>query len=196
MKKSTILFFIGLLLITVTAANAQEFKKFRVGVGAGYAIPGGNGAKGGVLFTIEPSYRISDQILLGLRWESAALIRGYSESVPDGIDLNIAAIGSFAASGQYYFSNEGFRPFVGAGLGLFTLAAIKYDDGSGSGTTTIGTSESKFGFFPRVGFDAGHFTLAIDYNIIPATKIDGDDGSFKNSYIGIRVGGFFGGGKK
>jgi len=193
MKKTCILFFIGFLMITV--ANAQEFKKFSVGVGVGYAVPGGSGAKGGVIATVEPGYRISDQLLVGLRWESAAIVRGYSESVPSGIDLSIAAIGSFAPTVQYYFNNNGFRPFVGAGLGLFTLAAVKYDDGSGQGKVTAAASESKFGFFPRVGFDAGHFTMALDYNIIPKTDVDGG-GSFKNSYVGIRIGGYFGGGRK
>jgi hypothetical protein len=185
----------SLLLLFAIAASAQEYKKFKVGVGAGYAIPGGNGAKGGVIFSVEPSYRLTDQIALGFRWEAAAIVRGFSESVPSTIDLDVAGISSYTLNGNYYFSNNSFRPFVGAGFGMFSLAAVKYSE-SGSSSTEAVQAESKMGFYPRVGFDAGHFTLTLDYNIIPSSKLEGSDAEFKNSYIGIRVGGFFGGGRK
>lgn len=188
MKKTTILFFIGCVM--TLAAHAQEFKKFKVGVGLGYAMASGKGAKGGVLATVEPAYRISDIIQVGLRMESAAIIRGGAEDY--GVDLDVAAIGSYTLNGQYYFSNESFRPFVGAGLGIFSLAAIKVDESGDVGE--IAASSSKLGFYPRVGFDAGHFTFCLDYNLIPTTKVD--DAEFKNSYIGFRIGGFFGGGRK
>jgi outer membrane protein W len=180
------------ILLATAAANAQEFKKFRVGVAAGYAMPGGEGAKGGVCFAVEPGYRISDQLILGLRLESAVIVRGFSEDLGAGFDVDVAGIGSYTVNGQYYFSNESFRPFVGAGLGLYSLAAVKVDV-SGFGSGEAAAAESKFGFYPRVGFDAGHFTLQLEYNLIPATKVDG--GEFKNSYLGIKIGGYFGGGR-
>jgi hypothetical protein len=189
MKKITSV--LCLLVITAIAVHAQDFKKFRVGVGAGYAMPGGEGAKGGVCFYMEPGYRINDAMIVGLRMESAVVVRGYSEDIGSA-DLDIAGIGSYTINGQYYFSNEGFRPFAGLGLGIYSLAAVKFDDGGA--TETAVQSESKFGFYPRVGFDAGHFTLQLEYNLIPATEYAG--GEFKNSYLGIKVGGFFGGGRK
>ena len=70
------------------------------------------------------------------------------------------------------------------------------EDGNNGGDVELSESESKFGFYPRIGFDAGHFTIALEYNMIPATKVEGIDGEFKNSYLGIRIGGFFGGGRK
>jgi hypothetical protein len=188
MKKTTILFFVGCVM--TIAAHAQEFKKFKVGVGVGYARASGKGAKGGVLATLEPAYRISDIIQVGLRIESAVVVRGGADDY--GLDLEGAAIGSYSLNGQYYFSNESFRPFVGAGLGMYSLAALKLEESGAIGE--IAASEGKFGFYPRVGFDAGHFTLSLDYNFIPATKVDGAE--FKNSYLGFRIGGFFGGGRK
>jgi hypothetical protein len=190
MKKITTVLVV--ILLAAVAVNAQEFKKFRVGVGGGYAVPGGEGAKGGVCFYLEPGYRVSDQLIVGLRMESAVIVRGFSEDIGT-VDLDIAGIGSYTVNGQYYFSDEGFRPFAGFGLGLYSLAAVKFDvDGGGSGEAAA--AESKFGFYPRLGFDAGHFTMQLEYNLVPATKVDG--GEFKNSYIGIKIGGFFGGGRK
>ncbi len=192
MKKLTVLF--ALCMLFTVAANAQEFKKFKVGLGGGYAIPGGNGAKGGVLFYLEPSYKIQDNLQLGLRMEWAAMARGYSESV-ESAEFKVSTSGSYTLNAQYYFSNNSFRPFVGAGFGMYSIKAAQVEfDGQ---TQDLGLDdETKFGFYPRVGFDAGHFTLSIDYNLVGKTKNDNFDGSFNNNYIGIRLGGFFGGGRK
>lgn len=188
MKKITsVLCFIVLASVAV---HAQDFKKFRVGVGGGYAMPGGEGAKGGLCVYLEPGYRVNDAMIVGLRMESAIIVRGFSGSTAS-TSLDIAGIGSYTINGQYYFSNEGFRPFAGLGLGLYSLAAVKADGTGGA----VAAADSQFGFYPRVGFDAGHFTMQLEYNLVPATKVDGG-GEVKNSYLGIKIGGFFGGGRK
>lgn len=178
-----------LLLIVVTAAGAiaQEYKAFRVGVGLGYALASGKGAKGGVLFNIEPGYRVNDQILANLRIEGAVIGRGYADETSASVD--VAALASYTLNGQYYFNNNSFRPFVGAGFGMYSLASASVTAGTGGGSTAIAAA-TKFGFYPRIGFDAGHFMLSLDYNLVPETN------GIKNSYIGIRFGGFFGGGRK
>jgi hypothetical protein len=181
-----------LALSVVFSVKAQEFKKFKVGLGLGYAKASGEGSKGGVLVYLEPAYRVQDNLLVGLRMESAIITRGLSED-PGNLDIDVAAIGSYTINGQYYFSNNTFRPFAGVGLGLYSLAAVKIGDaveGVEAGT--------KFGFYPRVGFDLGHFNLSLDYNIIPPSEagVSLGDAEFKNSYFGFRMGFSIGGGKK
>jgi len=190
MKKITLF---CLALLTAAAVEAQEFKPFKLGVGLGYAKPGGEGAGGGVLFGIEPAYRVNDALAVGLRMEWAAVIRGLSTSL-DSYDASAAAIGSYTLNGQYYFSNNTFRPFVGAGVGLFSLAAVSVAVDSQSGSSGA-AAESKIGFYPRIGFEAGHFNFTIDYNLIGKTTFEGSDLEIKNSYIGFRIGGFFFGGR-
>jgi hypothetical protein len=188
---STVLF---LAIIAASAVNAQEYKPFKLGVGLGYAMPGGEGAGGGVLFGIEPAYRVNDALAVGLRMEWAAVVRGLSTSI-DSYDASAAAIGSYTLNGQYYFSNESFRPFVGAGVGLFSLASVSVSASSQGGSAGA-AAESKIGFYPRIGFEAGHFNFTIDYNIVGKTTFEGSDVEVKNSYIGFRIGGFFFGGRK
>src|SRR5205085_2915635 len=139
---------------------------------------------------LEPAYRVSDQIQIGLRMEAAVVARGFADET--SAEMKVAGLGSYTLNGQYYFNNNSFRPFVGAGVGLFNLASadVTVDVGGGTTETVETKAESKIGFYPRVGFDYNHFTLSVDYNIVPET-----DG-IKNSYIGIRLGGFFGGGRK
>lgn len=193
MKKISLLFL--LVLCAGLVASAQEYKPFKVGVGLGYALTTGDGAKGGVLLYLEPAYRVSDPLLVGIRLETAAVTRGFSEDVlASGGTIDVAAIGSFSAFGQYYFSTGSFRPFIGAGAGFFTLAAVS---GSGqSGFVTAVEASNKFGFYPRVGFDLGHFNMSVDFNLIPASETIGGLAEVKNSYLGFRAGFSIGGGKK
>jgi len=177
-----------LIVVTAAAAVAQEFKAFRVGVGLGYAAASGKGAKGGVLFALEPGYRVSDQILANLRMEGAVIGRGYANETSASID--VAAIGSYTLNGQYYFNNNNFRPFAGLGFGIYSLAAVSASADVNGNVNQGVAAGSKIGFYPRVGFDAGHFTLSLDYNLVPETN------GIKNSYFGLRFGGFFGGGRK
>jgi hypothetical protein len=191
MKKLSLL--LSLTLLIGVAANAQDFKKFRLATGIGYAAPGGAGAGGGLLYDIEPGYRISDALCVSLRWEGAVVVRGLSADVAT-YNASAAAIGSYTVNGIYYLNNNKFRPYVGAGVGLFSLAAVTVSSTGGGAA-----AESKVGFYPRVGFDWGHFNINIDYNLVGSTSftdvISGQKLETKNSYIGIRIGGFFFGGK-
>src|SRR5688500_14470987 len=89
------------MFLAAVAVKAQEFKKFKVGLGAGYAMASGKGAKGGALVYLEPAYRFTDVIQMGLRIESAIIARGFSEDVGD-ISLDVAGLGSYTLNGQYY----------------------------------------------------------------------------------------------
>ena len=66
------------ILIVSLSLTAQDYKPFKVDIALGYASPGGKGAKGGVLFAIEPKYAVMDQINVGLRIEGAVVARGYA----------------------------------------------------------------------------------------------------------------------
>lgn len=165
----------------------KEFKPFKLGLALGYTVPSDDG--GGILFDIEPAYRLSDEIAIGLRIESALMARGDGDATGNG---------SYTLNGQYYLSNNKFRPYIGAGVGIFSLASVSFD----ANTTSV-AGESKIGFYPRVGFDLGHFNVNLDYNLVSATKaesVDFNTGNtttveVKNSYLGIRVGAFIFGGR-
>ena len=60
-----------------------------------------------------------------------------------------------------YLSNKNFRPFVGLGLSFYHTAIVEdafYGYGSRNEQTVLG-------FYPRTGFDLGHFSLTIDWNV-------------------------------
>src|ERR1043165_2449844 len=131
MKKFT--YVLAIAMLVSTFSYAQEYKKFKVGLGLGYAMASGSGSGGGLLFTLEPAYRLKDNFSIGLRMESALITRGFSQSV-QGVSLGVASVGSYTLNGQYYFGTTSFRPFVGAGFGTYSLAAVAITASSGSGS--------------------------------------------------------------
>jgi hypothetical protein len=79
--KKLLLLFVLISFSFLAKAQTSAYKSFKVDVDLGYAIPSagtGTGIKAGVTFTIEPHYRLSDDVAIGFRFEGAAL--GYQES--------------------------------------------------------------------------------------------------------------------
>lgn len=203
--KKTVFIALITMLAAVTHSHAQydqydndydrEFRPFKVGIGIGYGVPGaGEGAGGGFLAYLEPAYRATDQVLVGLRLEGAFLVRGVEGVRDRDVSGDASSIASYSLNTQYYFNNENVRPFVGAGVGLFTLAATEFNTAANDPNANEVGAETRFGFYPRIGVDAGHFNLTLDYNFIPPTDVPGG-GEVRNNYLGIRLGVAIGGGK-
>lgn len=182
------------LLVILIQSYGQDFKPFKVGVGLGYAVPGaGKGAGGGALFYVEPAYRATEEVLVGLRLESAVIARGVQGVNDNDVKGDASSNVSYTLNGQYYFNDHYARPFVGLGFGLFSMAAVKFNSAAGDPDAEDVRAQTRFGFYPRVGVDVGHFNLAVDYNMIPKTDLP-NGVSIKNSYLGIRAGVSIGGG--
>lgn len=203
MKKILFVLTAGTLLSLSALAQKESagFKPFKVDLSFGYAIPSGAGAKGGVLIAFEPKYAVMPNIAVGLRLEGTVVARfaGYDA---DGqpINASVKFSSSYIATGDYYLTNHyNFRPFVGAGAGMFALAGV--ESNSNQGTVTAGT---KFGGMIRGGLEISHFRIGVEYNLIPKTTYTGYNSngdlvsglSSKNSYIGIKIGAVFGGGPR
>ena len=168
-------------VLNVYLANAQEtnnriFKKFKVEISPGYAIPQESGSGGNALFAIEPKYAIMDQLSVGLRMEAVVMF-DFSFFGGGGATK---ANASYLATGDYYFSNNKFRPFLGAGAGMYTYASIDTQFG---GSIPVA---SKFGFMARSGFEYGHLRVGAEYNFVAE----------KSGYLGLKLGVVIGGGRK
>lgn len=201
MKNKFLILALGAMTsFSVMAQSKTDLKPFKVDVSLGYAMPGGTGAKSGVLFAIEPKYAVINNLSLGLRMEAAVIARfsGYNDEGTVN-SASVKAAGSYLATGDYYFSdNYSLRPFAGAGAGIFSLASAEFD--SNQGAISGG---SKFGGMVRTGIEMKHFRLGVEYNIVPKTTFTGFDNNgdeakltSKNSYLGIKLGVCIGGGPR
>jgi outer membrane protein X len=189
------------ITLSTNGQDAVHLKPFKVDLSIGYAIPGGEGVKGGIILALEPKYAVIPNLAVGLRMEGAIIAKfsGYDED-GNAMDTKVKAAGSYLATGDYYFTNNyALRPFAGAGAGIFSIAGIEVNSTSGK---VSGGSE--FGGMLRAGIEAGHFRIGLEYNMVPKTTFEGydSDGNYRtgltssNSYIGIKIGACIGGGKK
>ena len=180
----------ALLCIFSLSMQAQDegtgdriFKKFKVDVSLGYAIPQtsqGAGRNAGAIFVIEPKYAVMDQLSIGIRLEGAVMV-----NVDDAGETGKGQVNaSYLATGDYYLSNNKFRPFLGAGAGVFTYANVSSDDDISTINDVPTTSD--FGAMARGGFEYGHLRIGVEYNFVPN----------KSGYLGLKIGAVIGGGRK
>ena len=189
----------GLFMLVALSASAQVYKPFKVNLSVGYAKPLNAGVSGGFLVAVEPKYGITDHFDLGLRLESAFVARGIVRN-GNTTTSDVGAFGSYLITGNYLFGTEGIRPFLGAGVGLYSVAS------GGSVTVTDGqtpqqvnfVSDTKFGGMIRAGIKTGHFVAAVEYNAAPTTEntFGTTKISSENAYLGVKVGFDIGGGRR
>ena len=190
MKKIILMPFMVISFLFSQAQETKEnetrvFKKFKTDVILGYAIQQGSGktsgTKGGALFAIEPKYAVIDALAIGLRMEAAVTANidqtGNSSS---SAKANL----SYLLTGDYYFTNKKFRPFGGAGAGMFTTASV--NDKTIINSAGDIPQSSKFGFMARTGFEYGHVRMGFEYNFVADNA----------GYFGIKLGACVGGGRK
>lgn len=185
------------LLLSNIAALSQQFKKIRLGIGMGYVVtlPTYFSSQNEFSFvgSLEPSYRIDDQISIGIRLEAIGQIIGGG--------MNIA---SYSTNFQYNLSNSNspLRPFLGLGIGYFKPRYVT----DGFYGYNSRQEETSLGFYPRIGFDWRHLTVMFDANfvtnssaIIIPPAINAAPGTLNQlnaTYFAFKIGLTIGGGKK
>jgi outer membrane protein W len=186
-----------LVFITLVFANgySQEKGKFRVGLDFGF-VPSDGG--GGAMFSLEPKYNIQDNMNIGLRIGVAAIIRDLNTDGSSS-SAKVSANGSYVGTYDYYFHKSGssFAPYIGAGVGYYSLANVEFDD---TATETINPEVTgEMGALLRGGFEWGKFRMGVEYNLVPDSDLENSNGekvgTASNTYVGIHLGFYLGGGK-
>jgi hypothetical protein len=186
-----------LLAFVFTNGYSQEEGKFRVGLDLGFVPTGGGG--GGML-SIEPKYNITDNMNVGLRLGGAGVARDVQTNTTTSAE--VSANGSLVGTYDYYFHKSGsessLAPYIGAGVGYYSLANVKVDDTSTSDEISPAVTGLVGGLI-RGGIEWAGFRMGLEYNFIPDSDMEDLDGNFygtaKNAYLGIHIGFFVGGGK-
>ena len=193
MKK--VILAVSAMLVFITGYSQKE-GAFRVGLDAGF-VPSSGG--GGALLSLEPKYNIADNMNIGLRIGVAAKVRNVNFSDAN-TSAKASASNSYVATYDYYFNKaeKTFVPYVGAGLGYYSIANVEFDDTDNSNDFNAEAS-GKLGGLVRAGFEWSKFRMGLEYNLVPESTfqdlIGNNKGTVANSYVGIHLGFFVGGGK-
>ncbi len=181
-------------LVILPFANAQEENKFRIGLDLGYVIPD---AGEGVLVALESKYNIGSNMNIGFRIENSLAVKdvNFTNSI---VETDLTSSLSFLGTFDQYFNNKGsiFSPFMGIGVGYISLADVGFEF-AGNDTIPDAKTTGKFGGLIRAGFELGKLRFTASYNLIGESQVqdEGETAEIKNSYFGISIGFYVGGGK-
>ena len=184
MKKTLVLLF----AICALTANAQNEKSFQVITGLGGALTFGEMPSYGISASVEPKVFITNNIVVGLRFEGDVLFGGNIDSQnPQDISVSMSSRTAQLLKAEYYLSDLKVRPYAGFGFGRYTQANIG----------TLGTGEvsiaavNTFGVAPEFGLAFGSFRLSAIYNIVPGkdlVTIDvGDVRNVSRNYLVLQM---------
>lgn len=178
--KKTFTIIIILLGATLSAkAQSENFHAFKFDFGVG-GFPGTN-TLSAFNYTLEPHYRIKDNLAFGLRYQYADAGDGggiglkQQSGITTGIpvistDISDVNYKSICLTGDYYLSKDAVQTFVGGGVGVFDQAE------NGNQTTYsakpyyynyqgINNLLPKIGLFARVGLDTWHLRTSIEFDL-------------------------------
>ena len=190
---------VAAMLFWGNALQAQEEGKFRGGLNLGAAIPSGGV---GFMADLEFKYNIADRMNVGIRFGAAVIGKAITtDGEGEYESADISANGSYLGTFDYYFPLDGsFTPFVGGGLGIYSIASVAAVSGGPDFNAGAVDASTKFGGVIRGGFEAGKFRMGLEFDIIPKTTLmdaagERELGSINNSYLGVTLGFFIGGGR-
>lgn len=173
-----------MFVLMPTAMFAQNVG-FRLDAGLGAALTFSGMKSYGIAAFTEPKVTIGPNITAGVRFEGDALFGGKISDVAEDVEVGLSTRAAILLRGEYFIGQNSTRPFVGLGLGRYTIASTS---ASGSGTAAIQASNN-FGVAPELGIAFGHFKLSAMYHIVGGSSLVemevGEPQEITNSYFGI-----------
>jgi outer membrane protein X len=179
---------IGILILPGLYLYSQEriYNPFKVDFGITCDIPVSDDASFGGGAYIEPRYNVNDKLTIGLRLEGVYLSSGNVTVDFTSVDIKSTSVMVIHITGDYYFSTEKVRPFIGVGLGMYKKTIRSVSVSASQGVDIGPKAKTNFGFAPRFGLNIGRTRLAAIYNYT---------GSDITDFLGIQVGFEIGGGR-
>jgi len=183
MKKTLII----LLLAIPLASSAQIYFKMDAGLGGAFTF--GDLKSYGIMAHLEPKVFILPSLSAGIRFEGDALFGG---SIPvdaeSDLEVGMSSRAAILLKGEYYFTDNKTRPFVGFGLGTYTIANTS---GSGEGGASIAAG-NHFGVAPELGVTFGNFRLSAMYHILTGDNLvemsAGSPANISMNYLVVQLG--------
>lgn len=191
--------------MTSFAVSAQNTKPFKVNVAAGYAASADYSnsnaiKKAGFMYSIEPQYRIINNLDIGLRFEQAFIQRPEYIDEVTVFQTNTKSILSGVVTATYAIKLSGtLQPYVGLGAGMYHTGSSEQRNLLFGITTTYPLPVTNvIGGMARVGVKKGRGNLELGYNLVSDTRVTvsatNRSLAAKNSYFSAKIGFTIGGG--
>lgn len=99
---------------------------------------------------------------VGVRAQGLVFGGGTIDQGTDTVEVAMGIIASYSLIGDYFLTDSNVRPFVGLGMGGYTIVG----EFGGTGGASIEVSPNAFGIAPRAGIELGGFILSASYHHI------------------------------
>jgi len=174
-----------LLLVLMPTLSIAQNVGFRLDAGLGAGLSFSGLKSYGIAAFTEPKVTIGPNITAGIRFEGDVLFGGKVMDEAESLEVGMSTRAAILLRGEYFIGQNKTRPFVGLGLGRYTVANTS---ASGTGAASI-VAGNNFGVAPELGFAFGNFKLSAMYHIVGGTTIlameVGDPKEISNNYLGI-----------
>lgn len=176
-----------LIFISFSKVKSQVNEKIKFELGMGYIIYPTNG----IIFSLEPKYKIKENIEIGILFKSSIQARtgdNFDPYILHSKQLN----NSLSVTYDYFNKNKNLiKPFIGGGIGLYsikntyTFKALPF----------LGlldpqqANKVEFGGLIRTGIEYKRFKLSLEYVLLPKSDISDSYrlATIQNSNIGIHL---------
>lgn len=127
-------------------------------------------------FSLEPSYRLTNYVAVGLRGEYT-FMKSYLSTVGR---IKADPIGSVSVTGDVIkLWNNRFAPFIGLGAGVYFLGTGEFPAGDNPSDENVVKVRknlgNRFGFSPRIGLNIMSFSVAIELHLIDEKEFNNRD---------------------
>ena len=174
-----------IMFMCIPGAMFAQGIGFRLDAGLGAALSFGELKSYGIAAFTEPKVTIGPSITAGIRFEGDALFGGSIAEDAQDLEVGMSTRAAILLRGEYFIGQNNTRPFIGLGLGRYTLANTT---ASGSGAASI-VASNNFGVAPELGFAFGNFKLSAMYHFVGGKTLvtveAGEPMEISNNYLGI-----------
>ncbi|HLT08825.1 MAG TPA: hypothetical protein VK014_14950 [Cyclobacteriaceae bacterium] len=165
---------------------SRIYKPLKVDVGINLTFPANTDLTVGGGFFVEPRYGINDQLHVGLHLGSNIIGEGQFLFHNTQAVTRAQAIGNISVTGDYIFTKENVRPYIGMSVGMYRRSDYEIIDESSGTTINNQGTHVNFGLAPRMGLVAGKFRMDATFHFT---------GQGITDFISLGLGIQFGGGR-
>jgi len=181
----------SIVVFTLSSVHAQD-RFFKADGGLGAAITLGELKSYGISASFEPKFFFNKRISAGLRMEGDVLFGGSLSSDAGNVSVSTSSRAAFLVKGEYYFSENQNRLFVGLMVGRYTQANSGVEVNGNSIPDSSLSAVRSFGFAPEVGVTLNNFRLSAIYHVVTGEDIvsvsTGNGVKVNRSYLVLQLG--------
>jgi len=195
LRRTIILLILSIILIPLKA-QIRDNLKLELEVGFPIRTDSDNF---GLLLNVEPKLKVAEHVFVGMRIAMAMNTQSFDNKDSSQFIIDKQSDHGFISiipTCSYYWQLAKFNPYVGIGIGPYSLAnnidVFRINTKDPLENTFEIELRNQIGFLLRAGAESGKISFGLEYNIVPKINVESPEGQkvgmVNSSYLGITLG--------